>query len=45
MTYDQLYGIVAECENLDEFDRTTEQQAIVELAKIIDEHQDFLDRL
>ena len=45
MTDEALYKIVAECGDIGEFDRTPEQQAIVELAKIIDGHQDFLDRL
>jgi len=45
MTDEALYKIVAECEDIDEFDRTPEQQAIVELAKIVDNHQDFLERL
>ena len=41
----KLYKIVTECGDIDEFDRTPEQQAIVLLALKIDNHQDFLDRL
>jgi hypothetical protein len=44
MTDETLSKIVAECGDIDEFDRTPEQQAIVELAKIIDNHQEFLER-
>jgi len=38
LNIDRLYEIVVECEDIDEFDRTPEQQAIVELAEMVDEH-------
>ena len=45
MKLESLEEIIAECESINEFDRTPIQQAVVELARMVDDHTEFLERL